>query len=309
MVKIRVCVLMSTYNGEKYLIEQLESILQQKDVEVDILVRDDGSNDRTLDILMEYKALGKIKIISDNENLGPACSFMRLLYVAEEYEYYAFSDQDDIWEKEKLINGIKMMRSNSGDVPTLYCSNQTIYLEDKEVGLRFLEEPSYSLVNLLCGNELSGCTMIINYTLKEILTDVHTRPKDELLRIRMHDVWVLLICKLKGNVIYDKHSYIKYRIHESNTVGIHSGSIVNKVKKLKKMLGNSELRNGRQKTAKELLDRVCDLNDEDKEILCQFANYQNSWKDRKQLINNKQIKAECKEKRWLFIVKVLLNWI
>ena len=102
----KVCVLMSTYNGEKYLKEQIDSILKQKGVKVNLLVRDDGSTDNTLSLLEEYKKKGLLDYCCGS-NMKPARSFMELLSIAPDSDYYAFSDQDDYWEHDKLFNAVK----------------------------------------------------------------------------------------------------------------------------------------------------------------------------------------------------------
>lgn len=94
-------VVMSTYNGEKYLKEQIDSILSQEGVDVRLYIRDDGSSDRTTDILASYQEHKNVKIEKGN-NLGFAKSFLTALDECDEADYYAFSDQDDVWEKDKL---------------------------------------------------------------------------------------------------------------------------------------------------------------------------------------------------------------
>ena len=101
--KKNVLVLMSTYNGEKYLREQLDSILKSTGVEVNVLVRDDGSTDSTVDILKEYTSSGKLSYYVD-KNVGPAQSFRNLVEACDKnYFAYAYADQDDIWGEEKLF--------------------------------------------------------------------------------------------------------------------------------------------------------------------------------------------------------------
>lgn len=98
-------VVMSTYNGEKYLKEQIDSILSQEGVDVRLYIRDDGSSDRTTDILASYQEHKNVKIEKGN-NLGFAKSFLTALDECDEADYYAFSDQDDVWEKDKLSTAI-----------------------------------------------------------------------------------------------------------------------------------------------------------------------------------------------------------
>ena len=100
----KVAVMMSTYNGELYIEEQIESILQQPGVDVFLYIRDDGSSDGTLRILQKYSSTDKVHI-QYGKHIGIGNSFMELLWsLPDTYDYYSFSDQDDIWEK----------RSNTG---------------------------------------------------------------------------------------------------------------------------------------------------------------------------------------------------
>ena len=114
-------VVMSTYNGEKYLKEQIDSILSQEGVDVRLYIRDDGSSDRTTDILASYQEHKNVKIEKGN-NLGFAKSFLTALDECDEADYYAFSDQDDVWEKDKLSTAIEILEEESQSTPLLYCS-------------------------------------------------------------------------------------------------------------------------------------------------------------------------------------------
>lgn len=104
----RCLILLSTYNGEKYLPELLESVLAQKDIYVDILARDDGSTDKTVEILKKYD---RVKVYGGN-NLKPAKSFLDLIWKADiNYDYYALCDQDDVWKEEKIISAVKCIEN------------------------------------------------------------------------------------------------------------------------------------------------------------------------------------------------------
>ena len=98
---------MSTYNGERYLREQIDSILQQIDVEIELIIRDDGSNDGTVQIIEEYASKYPCISYYCGDNVGVGKSFMELLKNAPTADYYAFSDQDDVWLKDKLIRAVK----------------------------------------------------------------------------------------------------------------------------------------------------------------------------------------------------------
>lgn len=118
-------VLMATYNGEKYIKEQLDSIFLQKLLPGDkltLFVRDDGSKDATLDIINVYSKNNDIIILEDAEKkIGPARSFWRLLKAAQDYDYYFFSDQDDIWDEDKVQNALTEASYYNG--PFLYTSS------------------------------------------------------------------------------------------------------------------------------------------------------------------------------------------
>ena len=106
-MKNKVLILVSTYNGEKYLPEQLDSLYAQEGVDIHILVRDDGSKDNTIGILKNYQgSKGKMTII-EGENIGAGQSFLALINEATtnypDYDYYAFCDQDDVWYGNKVV--------------------------------------------------------------------------------------------------------------------------------------------------------------------------------------------------------------
>lgn len=105
-----VCVMMSTYNGEKFLERQIDSILDQKEVNIELIIRDDGSNDATCKIIQKYIEKHKNIQVYFGINLGYERSFFDLMLKAGEYKYYAFSDQDDVWDDFKLKKAIEKMQ-------------------------------------------------------------------------------------------------------------------------------------------------------------------------------------------------------
>ena len=113
-------ILLSSYNGDKYINRQIDSILCQKDVEVHLLIRDDGSTDQTRQIIKKYekKYPFNIKVVL-GENIGWKKSFFTLLKLAGDYDYYAFADQDDYWYEDKEISAIDVMESDSIICPKL----------------------------------------------------------------------------------------------------------------------------------------------------------------------------------------------
>lgn len=219
-------VLMSTFNGEKYLKDQIDSILDQKGVSVDLFVRDDSSTDATLDILRKYESENLSIHVSHGDNIGPALSFMKLLYDSPTTtDYYAFADQDDIWLPNKLKTAAIMLEKN--ETALLYASNQTIIDSKANIlGKRYKESPPVDLFNIIDKNYLAGCTMVFDKKLAEILKD--NRANENILKSRMHDTWIAAVADCFGNIIYDEQSYILYRQHGNNVVGIKKSSILNR---------------------------------------------------------------------------------
>ena len=243
----KVAVLMSSYNGELYIKEQINSVLSQKQVQVDLFIRDDGSSDKTIEIIKEFPGIHLYR----GENLGVGNSFMDLLYnVDGDYDYYAFCDQDDIWLDNKLITAIYKIKYETG--PILYCSNQI--LVDKfgeEIGNRYTEVPDLSYAEILVHNHATGCTMVWNKQLHNILKS--NKPSHTLLKIRIHDVWVAMVASVCGKIIYDEDGYILYRQHENNVVGAKQDNSIDVLKNQIKKVKRRELRNGRSLLAKEIL--------------------------------------------------------
>lgn len=301
-----IAVAMSTYNGELYIEEQINSILQQKNVKVDLFIRDDGSKDKTLEILDSYtKKWNNIHVIK-GENLGVGNSFMELLYsIGCEYEYYSFADQDDVWLPEKLNHGIEQIKEEK--VPCLYTSNQKLVDKDlNRLGMRFEKPPGIFYKQILCKNDVSGCTMVWNKDLQILLTDTGRRPSKALLKNRLHDVWVIMISSVVGKVFYDNGSFILYRQHEKNVVGVKKESII---KKWMTKTVDSTKRNGRSLLCKEVYLKYGDkiLDAKCKQLLDIYGNYQNDWRKKIRLLQDKDITNYTGESVFGLRIKILFN--
>ena len=129
-MKNKVCVLLSTYNGEKFLEKQLNSLFSQTYKNFDLLIRDDGSNDNTINILEKYK-INYLK----GKNIGVIKSFFKLLEIAlhKEYEYFLFCDQDDIWELDKIEKQLFFISSKNQKLPILVHSDMQIIDEKDKI--------------------------------------------------------------------------------------------------------------------------------------------------------------------------------
>lgn len=221
-----VTVLMSTYNGEAYLQQQIESILSQQDVSVCLHIRDDASSDGTRGILGQFGDDDRVSVYLGH-NVGPSLSFMKLIYDDKSHaDYYAFADQDDLWLPNKLSKAIGLL--NSMPEKTLYASNQIIANSDGEaIGMRYDSLPPTDLLNIIDKNYLSGCTMVMSNSLFNLVKETH--PSEKVLSSRMHDTWVASLAALTEGIVYDEDSCIYYRQHNTNVVGIKK---VNPAKKL-----------------------------------------------------------------------------
>lgn len=208
----RVQVLMSTYNGERYLKEQIDSIIKQKDVEVSLLIRDDGSKDNTAKILEEYGKFSNISVIY-GANLGATRSFFELIRLSGDFDYYSFADQDDVWDEDKLICAVSMLKEHA-DIPCVYSSNTRI-VDDKLKEIRVNSYiPHKTLGSAIVKNYATGCTVVFNFKLMNYLKMYQP------INAPYHDWWVLLTClSINGISIYDEQPHISYRQHDNNVVG------------------------------------------------------------------------------------------
>lgn len=223
-----VLVMLASYNGETYIAEQIDSILAQQNVDVSLLVRDDGSTDGTLDLLDGlYGNDSRVEFIKDEGNLGSALSFMNMLYRANSaYEYYAFSDQDDYWKPDHLSRAIQCMQEVSAcpSQSMLYCCNR----EEVDANREFLyhnvpiedNERYKSLDHLLyVRNVAPGNTMVFS---KALLQQLKKHERIVFPHSYYHDNWVHLVAASLADtiVVYDfAYSGVERRITGNNVAG------------------------------------------------------------------------------------------
>lgn len=218
-----VAVIMSTYNGEKYLSEQIRSILNQTGVDVELFIRDDGSTDNTPSIVKKFTDENDNVYSCCGSNIGFRQSFMQELLKHDGYEFYSFSDQDDYWEKEKLSTACKKIAEyNKESKPILYYSNLSIADERLNIFKHTeLEKRKHSLESVIMRRSIAGCTMVFNRALWEKIAEKNI--SDQMLR-RGHDSFIISLCySVGGIVICDSSSYIRYRQHSDNTSGSMHG--------------------------------------------------------------------------------------
>ncbi len=297
-MKNSVLVLISTYNGEKYVSQLLDSVLEQKGIDVSILVRDDGSKDGTTKILEEYKKENKIEYYIGEQNLGYAKSFWHLLTnCSKEYDYYAFCDQDDIWLEDKLQKAIELIEYSKEDEkqPVLYTSNVIPVNNNMEI----LEDRCFECKRVLNVWEsfqksiLPGCTFVFNSYAREILRQYQGYMES-------HDWATYAIITTFGKVVYDNKSYIHYRIHENNTIGITKGKFAKLRIKIKRFF--KERKNVRSRFAKDFYDCYEDsIDNRYKESIRNLGYYRDNFASKIKLILDKKFKGI------IFKIYVILN--
>lgn len=209
----RVNILLSTFNGMRFLEQQLDSLLAQSYSNILITVRDDGSTDDTYKKLLEYARQLSNMIVFRGKNIGVAASFFKLLRAAADSDFYAFCDQDDVWLPNKVSNAVAAMKSRDIFKPLLYFSRLD-YVDSE------LHHIGYSKIfrkvgfaNALVDNAATGCTIVLNRAARELICQEHP------LGIRVHDWWCYLVISALGELIYDERVNIKYRLHGKNAVG------------------------------------------------------------------------------------------
>lgn len=272
MEEERVAVLLSTYNGEKWLKEQIDSILNQTYSNIQIYVRDDGSTDNTLNILKEYEKEHKLVLIC-GDNKGYTKSFIEILRYVNDCQYYAFCDQDDIWFEDKIERAVKSLNERDNNKPLMYCSSYDFY--DGEMnfikhGKNMKKGPSFlnSLVDVIA---LGTCCVVNENARKEIIK----ATGDE---ICSHDWWIYFVCAGLGEVIYDDKASMKYRRHGNNTSFCGGPFIKLQVYRIKKFFLGNYFKNVKTQQIKYKEYYYDKLSKENKELLDLFTNEKYSIK-------------------------------
>ncbi|MGT2907653.1 glycosyltransferase family 2 protein [Streptococcus dentiloxodontae] len=267
---MKVNILMSTYNGEAYLAEQIESIQSQTFSDWTLYIRDDGSKDRTTQIIKEFSETdSRIRFINadDPTNLGVIKNFFTLLKHSRA-DYYFFCDQDDVWLPEKLEWTLAEAKHYPKNKPLLVYTDLTIVNQDLQVMHDSMirtqsDHANTKLVQELTENTVTGGVAMINHALAKLWTQT-----DQLI---MHDWYLALIAAAKGHLVYLDRPTELYRQHDNNVLGARTWS-----KRLKNWLRPHKLVekywwliDSSQKQASLLLD--LELSRADRDLVEQFV--------------------------------------
>ena len=183
----KVAVIMSTYNGEKFVREQLDSIINQTYKNVEIVVRDDGSSDNTVAIIKEYQQTNKNITLHEGKNLGFIKSFFELLKLVDA-DYYSYADQDDVWIENKIELAVQELNKLDNSKPNMVFGNSDYYNEEMKFIGKGEKNKKYSFLKALfacCGQ---GMTMTVNKKTRDMI--IENNPKS----CFFHDWWTYLLC-------------------------------------------------------------------------------------------------------------------
>lgn len=303
-----VTVIMSTYNGEEYIQEQLDSLCCQEHVSINLVVRDDGSSDCTVNVIENYREkFNDLKIVN-GENIGATASFHCAAKIANNSfntKYYAFCDQDDIWEKDKLIRAIEKLEQLDNKKPTLYFSNLMMVNNSlKKIGM-LLDD---NIVSSDKQNPLSsictyGCTCVFNdITLKKFVC------LDEKNQFIYHDNWIYAVAVFLGNVFYDENSFILYRQTGNNVSGEKKKGFSLWWDRVNRLLHLSNEPRMYEAISINLLSNFNnELVDEDKKLLGLITNYRNSFIDRLKLIFTTRMYTKKFSKNICILGRIFVN--
>lgn len=265
----KVAILLCTYHGQRYLAEQLDSFAAQTHSNWEVWASDDGSEDDTHVILEAYRQkwpTGRLSIHSGPRE-GFAANFLSLTCKATiEADYYAYSDQDDVWDSDKLDRAVRWLQTIPENIPALYCSRtRLVDAENNEIGLSPLFSKSPSFANALMQNIGGGNTMVFNNSARALLRETEGNTP-----IVSHDWWAyMVVAGCGGKVFYDAKPTLRYRLHTTNLVGANF-SWPARLKRLR-MLWQGRFRNWSDSNIAALRKLESKLAPENRVILERFA--------------------------------------
>ena len=271
--RMKIIILMSTYNGTKYLREQLDSIYNLDNIgDISILVRDDGSKDGTQDILEEYKRSHDNFDWYQGENLRPARSFWQLMKVAPDADFYAYADQDDVWDKDKLVIATKALEPFDKKTPLLYFSDVRVVRADLSLMYKNMIQTNmpidfpHSLIKNVC----PGCTYVFNKAAR----DIALKFDPDIYELDIHDWAMHRIVACFGHIVLDRTAHMSYRQHGNNVIGANRNGIFGRIIETLKKSKNPKFVNLRLRNARAFEECYAnDMNPENRYTVYLLAHY------------------------------------
>lgn len=303
--RYKICVMMAMYNPKEYVVEQIDSILNQADVEVNLVIRDDGSVKREwVDYVKEnYPGVDLI----EGNNLGIAKNIKMLIdYVYsnyDDYSFFAYSDQDDFWESDKLITAIKQIEKMDNNLPCLYYSN--LMVSDSNLNPQHMHFKK-GVVKNTSGQALAryfvyACTTVINF---KMISELHKVGFDNL----EYDVAVYLVALFTGNSFYDEDSHIKYRMHGSNLSGQHKKGFKQLLFRFKQLFNLKSMGRAYEAGARYILKHYGDILDDNKTRECRLVlEYRESFLKKLKLLFSKRVSAGYMPRSLYNVVRIIVN--
>ncbi len=302
----KVAILMCTYQGQRFLIEQLASFENQTHTNWELWASDDGSDDDTTKILKEFKKLfpsNQVSIIKGPRH-GFVSNFLSLTCNKNiDADYYAYSDQDDIWKPDKIERAINYLKDVTNNIPSLYCSRtELINSSGQHIGFSPLFKKPPRFENALIQNIGGGNTMVFNRVARSLLMTA-----GENVSVVFHDWWTYqLVSGAGGHVYYDQHPSLLYRQHEKNIIG-KNNSWIARLKRIH-MLLQGRFREWNDRNTAELLKISYILSDENQRTLKNFRQgRQSSFLKRLYLIHKCRLYRQTLLGNLGLIAAVLLN--
>lgn len=304
----KVAIMMATYNGEKYLQEQINSILNQNYEDIHLIVRDDGSTDSTRSILHKYS--DRITII-EGENIGCKACFLEVAKYAskhfDSYKYFAFSDQDDLWLEDKIQAAISRLEKIDQDTkPMLYiCRPKLVDEKLQELDPLLLSKHknersfSYTLEEAFMLGTCAGCTMVFNRKLLDLFIKATSNV------MYLHDDWIYKVCFACGGIlVVDNDAHILYRQHGNNVLGGNQ-SLYAAWKRRFKTFKEGRVRSSKAQSILDIYSE--DITEHAQKVLYDIANYSHSIKSKLRLLFSQRFRTHSIKFNILFIIAVIFN--
>jgi rhamnosyltransferase len=279
----RIAILMAVYNGEKYISQQIESIINQSCTNWQLLIRDDRSSDKTMDIINKFAVYDKrIKIIDNQgKRLGACLNFGELIKTTIKlgYEYIMFSDQDDVWKNDKIEKSLKIYKAEEakkGKHTPILVHTDFQYVDEKLNPLKFnnarvfrrLSAHKNKIKIIVNYNYIFGCTMFLNRALLSICSPIPPEAEN-------HDYWIALHAAVFGEILYIDEKTMFYRQHNNNVSGgVKYSSWKNRLSRILTFQKHIENMRSRLKQFQAFIDRKKDLlGNEQAELFIRYIEY------------------------------------